>query len=94
MAARAAFALDCYYNFDCDQLLYCQVYGRLVEEKGSAQPTESGAWPVRAPCPIRGSRFPEAGLPSSRLLLIINFLFLNFNKLYILLLLLLYNVVY
>jgi len=31
-------------------------------------PRESGGWPVRAPCLMRGSRFPDAGLPSGRLL--------------------------
>ena len=34
-------------------------------------PRESGGRPVRAPCPMRGSRFPDAGLPSGRLLLFI-----------------------
>ena len=32
-------------------------------------PRESGGRPVRAPCPMRRSRFPVAGLPSGRLLL-------------------------
>jgi len=31
-------------------------------------PRESGGRPVRAPCPMRRSRFLDAGLPSSRLL--------------------------
>jgi hypothetical protein len=31
-------------------------------------PRESGGWPVRAPYPMRESRFPDAGLPSGRLL--------------------------
>jgi hypothetical protein len=39
-------------------------------------PRESGGRPVRAPCPMRGSRFPDAGLLSGRLLF--------FNKRYIL----------
>jgi hypothetical protein len=31
-------------------------------------PRESGGRPVRAPCPMRRSRFPDAGLPSGPLL--------------------------
>ncbi len=31
-------------------------------------PRESGGWPVHAPYPMRESRFPDAGLPSGRLL--------------------------
>jgi len=31
-------------------------------------PRESGARPVHAPCLMRGSRFPDAHLPSGRLL--------------------------
>ena len=31
-------------------------------------PHESGGGPVHAPCLMRGSRFPDAGLPSGRLL--------------------------
>ena len=33
-------------------------------------PRESGGRPVRAPCPMRGSRFPDAGSPSGRLLIL------------------------
>ena len=29
-------------------------------------PRESGGGPVRVPCLIRGSQFPDAGLPPSR----------------------------
>ena len=53
--------------------------GRLEREEGGKGasdgrrdvliPRESGGGPVRAPCPMRGLRFPEAGLPSGRLLI-------------------------
>ncbi len=33
-------------------------------------PRESGGGPVHVPCPMRGSQFPDAGLPSGRLLCI------------------------
>jgi len=41
-------------------------------------PRESGGWPVRAPCPMRRSRFPHAGLPSGRLLLYLYFYIYTF----------------
>jgi hypothetical protein len=48
---------------------------RMMEEKeggGAAREVfvdvSSGGRPVRAPCPMRGSRFQHAGLPSGRLL--------------------------
>jgi hypothetical protein len=37
--------------------------------RASFIPRESGAGPVHAPCLIRRSRFPHAGLPSGRLLI-------------------------
>jgi hypothetical protein len=52
--------------------------GRLEREEGGKGasdgrrdvliPRESGGRPVRAPCPMRRSRFPDAGLPSGPLL--------------------------
>ena len=36
-------------------------------------PRESGGGAVRAPCPMRGSQFPDAGLPSGLLLYILYF---------------------
>ena len=58
----------------------CEVEGCWVVEKEGRRerserwrdatfiPRESGARPVHAPCPMRRSRFPDAGLPSGRLL--------------------------
>ena len=41
-------------------------------------PRESGGGPVRAPCLMRGSRFPHAGLPSGRLpIFILKYLYIN-----------------
>lgn len=39
-----------------------------MERREILIPRESGAGPVRAPCPMRRSRFPDVGLPSGRLL--------------------------
>jgi hypothetical protein len=57
-----------------------RVVGRL-ERKGGKRvsngrravliPRESGGGPVHAPCPMRGSRLPNAGLPFSHLLILI-----------------------
>ena len=43
-------------------------------------PRESGGWPVRAPCLMRRSQFPDAGLPSSCLLyyLEINYYYIKY----------------
>ena len=64
MAARAAFALDYYlqlrFAISHYTVRYWQVCGWSAEdeiwreEEDPAQPTESGAWLVRALCPMRG----------------------------------------
>jgi hypothetical protein len=66
MAAQAAFALDYYYNFDCDQLLYCQICGWSIEDyqiwREEKEATKSGAWLVRALCPMRRVAVSRCGL--------------------------------